>query len=142
MALNKTKLTLALSSAIAASLSFPATASEDSNPFAAQALSKGYMVAANEVAPASKDGAKKEVSKKKKRSRDCAEMKKNLKEDKSADAKCGANMAKEMEGKCGAMGSCGNMMKPAEKKVEEKAEAKPKAAEAKCGTGKCGGTMK
>lgn len=163
MALNKTKLTLALGSAIAASLSVsPASASE--SPFASQALSRGYMVAAADSKSESKATEAKSGVNKKKHSRDCDTMKKNLKEDKSMDAKCGAKMSKEMEGKCGAEGKCGgammkkdapapakasegkcaaegrcgNMMKPEEKKVEDK----PKAPEGKCAAGKCGAMMK
>jgi len=75
--MKKTALTLAIGSAIAASMvAVPVSASE--NPFASQSLSKGYMV--SEAAEA-KCGAKK-----------------------TGEGKCGG--AKAKEGKCGE-GKCG-----------------------------------
>jgi len=130
MASNKTKLTLALSSAIAASLAGTAAPAAD-NPFSAQALGKGYMVAAADEKPAdkAKEGScgdmkggmkNKEGScgdmkgMKKKRHRDCDAMKQKMKDskpvdmDKAKEAKCGEHMkmddkspAKAKEKGCG-----------------------------------------
>lgn len=124
MASKKTALTLALGSAIVASLAaMPVSASE--NPFAAQTLQKGYMVAeADKAAEAGKaaeakcggtmdkDGkAKAKAKDGKKSAADAEANKKMLKEGKCGEGKCGAKNAKE--GKCG--------------------------GEKKAGEGKCGG---
>jgi uncharacterized low-complexity protein len=109
MASNKTALTLALGSAIATTLAAtPVSAAE--NPFAAQTLQKGYMVAeadkAAETAKATeaKCGAKKEKegkcgAKAKKSGADAEANKKMIKEGKCGEGMCGAKNAKE--GKCG-----------------------------------------
>ncbi|MDH3342304.1 MAG: low-complexity protein [Gammaproteobacteria bacterium] len=61
-----------------------------------------------------------------------------------AEAKCGANMEKETEGKCGeskkeAEGKCGQGKKDAEGKCgEAKKAAAAKEKEGKCGEAKCG----
>jgi uncharacterized low-complexity protein len=128
MATKKTALTLALGSAIAASLAAaPISAAE--NPFAAQLMNKGYMVAEADKAPdatkaveakcgAKKDAAAKAKAKegkcggKKKSAKDAAANKKMMQEGKCGEGLCGAKNAKE--GKCGAK----------------------KAPEAKCGANK------
>ena len=92
MATKKTALTLAIGSAIAASIAgVPASAAE--NPFATQSLTKGYMVA--EAAEA-KCGANKAGEAK------CGAKKTT--EGKCGEGKCGG--AKAKEGKCGE-GKCG-----------------------------------
>jgi len=100
---KKTALTLALGSAIAATLAAtPVSAAE--NPFAAQTLQKGYMVAeADKAAEAGKAaeakcGAKAKA-KTKKSSEDATANKKMLQEGKCGEGMCGAKNAKE--GKCG-----------------------------------------
>jgi uncharacterized low-complexity protein len=122
MATKNTALTLALGSAIAASLSAVPVSAADS-PFASQTLGKGYMVA---EAPEAKCGA-----------------------NKAGEAKCGAKAkegkcgSKAKEGKCGAKKSAEDeaankkMMKEG-KCGEGKCGAK-NAKEGKCGEGKCGG---
>lgn len=112
---QQTALTLALGSALAAGLAATPAAAE--NPFGAQSMSKGYMVAAAEgkcggAAAKAKDGY-------------CGE------------GKCGAAMAKSKDGKCGAQGDAN--------KAGEGKTTKEKAAEGKCGgaaaktkDGKCG----
>jgi uncharacterized low-complexity protein len=111
MATKKTALTLALGSAIAATFTVtPASAAE--NPFAAQALQAGYMVAQAKT-PEGKCGEGK-----------CGGTKAKAKEGKCGEGKCGGAKAKAKEGKCGE-GKCGG--------------AKAKAKEGKCGEGKCGG---
>jgi len=108
MASKKTALTLALGSTIAATLAAtPVSAAE--NPFAAQTLQKGYMVA--EAAPdpvgkaaEAKCGAKKDKegkcgAKAKKSADDAEANKKMIKEGKCGEGMCGAKNAKE--GKCG-----------------------------------------
>jgi uncharacterized low-complexity protein len=103
MASKKTALTLALSSAIAATLAAaPASATE--NPFAAQVMQKGYMVAETDKAPEAgkaveaKCGAKK-AKEGKKSAADADANKKMMKEGKCGEGKCGTKNAKE--GKCG-----------------------------------------
>jgi uncharacterized low-complexity protein len=90
----------------------------DSNPFALNSLSSGYMVEAAEgKCGEAKCGADK------------------AKEAKCGEAKCGADKAAEHkcgEAKCGAD-------KAAEAKCGEGKCGSDKAAEAKCGEGKCGG---
>ena len=133
MATNMTKLTLALSSAIAASLAGAPVSATDS-PFATQTLSKGYMVAAADEKSADKAaeakcgdmhkdkegscGGKKSKEAscggaKKKHSRDCDSVKKKMKDDKDKEKNCGGNM----------------------KMDDKKSDAKPadKASEMKCG---------
>jgi len=88
-------------------------------------------------------------------------------EDEKPKGKCGSNMRKEMKGKCGSKmneaeckkykeemkGKCGSKMKDAKcgakmrdckrgSKMEEKMEEKMKKMKGKCGTGKCGGSMR
>ena len=102
-------LTLALGSALAASLaSAPATAA---NPFASQALAKGYMVAATEA----KCGQGK-----------CGASMGMTEQDKTG-------MSKSDEGKCGSADG----KKAAQGKVSaKKAKAKSKSAEGKCAAAK------
>ncbi len=103
---KQTALTLALGSAIAASLAAaPVSAAE--NPFAAQSMDKGYMVADADKAKEGKCGAKKDKEGKcggKKSAEDEAANKKMMKEGKCGEGKCGAKNLKE--GKCGE-GKCG-----------------------------------
>jgi len=88
-------------------------------------------------------------------------------EDEKPKGKCGSKMQKDMEGKCGSKmndaeckkfreemkGKCGSKMKDAKcgakmkdckcgPKMEEKMKEKMKDMKGKCGTGKCGGSMK
>lgn len=119
MASKKTALTLVLGSALAATLlAAPASATE--NPFAAQVMQKGYMVAESDKAAEAgkaveaKCGAKKAKEAKcggKKSAADADANKKMMKEGKCGEGKCGTKNAKE--GKCGG--------------------DKAKAPEAKCG---------
>ena len=116
MATSKTALTLALGSAIAASL-VAAPASANENPFAAQSMEKGYMVA--EAAP--------EAGK-------AVEAKCGVK---SKEGKCG-NKAKAKEGKCGGMKSA------TDADTNKKMMKEGKCGEGMCGgksakEGKCGG---
>lgn len=107
---KQTALTLALGSAIAASLAAAPVVAAD-NPFAAQALGKGYMVADHH----------------------------KTKEGKCGEGKCGGKKdAKAKEGKCGE-GKCGGKAKGDDKKVEQGKTSDEKAKEGKCGEGKCGG---
>jgi uncharacterized low-complexity protein len=121
---KQTALTLAVGSAIAASLAaVSATAAE--NPFAAQSLGSGYMVASNHGNKAM--------------------------EGKCGEGKCGGSKTqtktKSQEGKCGE-GKCGSAMKAqgdAKKAEEGKTSAEKagsKAKEGKCGEGKCGNMKK
>ena len=90
---KQTALTLALGSAIAATLGAPAASAGDS-PFASQPLAKGYMVAAADEKPAAKDAEGK-----------CGDMK-DPKAAKSGEGKCGdmkSDKAKADDGKCGGM---------------------------------------
>jgi len=114
MASKKTALTLALGSAIAASMVAQTAAAAD-NPFAAQSLTKGYMVAeaAEAKCGANKAGEAKCGSNKsteaqcgaaKKAAEDAAAKQKMMKEGKCGEGMCGAKKAKE--GKCGE-GKCG-----------------------------------
>jgi uncharacterized low-complexity protein len=116
--MNRTKqtaLTLALGSAIAASLAAaPISAAE--NPFVAQSMGKAYMVAEADKAKDGKCGGMKE------KEGACGGAKKKDKE-----GACGGAKKKDKEGKCGA------------KKSAEDAEANKKMLkEGKCGEGKCG----
>lgn len=97
---SKTSVTLALAAAIGTS----ATAYANENPFQANELSQGYMVASSDTTSADKarDGK-------------CGEGKcgaaKNATGDKAKDGKCGANKtdskgSKARDGKCGE-GKCG-----------------------------------
>lgn len=122
---QQTALTLALGSALAATLASAPAAAD--NPFGSQSMSKGYMVAAMDGkcggATKAKDGK-------------CGEGK--CGGTKMKDGKCGGQgdankaeqgkttMEKAKDGKCGD-GKCGGAM------------AKPKAKDGKCGEGKCGG---
>lgn len=112
MKVSKTTLTLALTAVIGSA----GLAQAAENPFAAQTLSKGYMVAAADdkgmegKCGASMPGKAKEGK--------CGG-------EKAKEAKCGgekAMPAKAKDGKCGE-GKCG----------ANKAKAKEKAPEAKCG---------
>lgn len=104
-------LIAAIGAAVITSLSAMPVANADSNPFAANQLSSGYMVADMEGK--------------------CGGDKKAAKEGKCGEGKCGGDK-KAGEGKCGgdkkaSEGKCGG---------EKKA-----AKEGKCGEGKCGGSM-
>jgi uncharacterized low-complexity protein len=126
MATKKTALTLALGTAIAASLAAaPVSATE--NPFAAQSMNKGYMVAEADKAPdagkavEAKCGAKKDAAAKakegkcggkKKSAKDADANKKMMKEGKCGEGLCGAKNLKE--------GKCGGDKKPAEAKCGAK----------------------
>jgi uncharacterized low-complexity protein len=119
---KQTALTLALGSAIAASLSAaPVNAAE--NPFAAQSMAKGYMVAEADKAAEGKCGAKKETEGK------CGA--------KAKEGKCGGEKSKE--GKCGDT-KAKTKAKPKEgkKSTEDEAANKKMLKEGKCGEGKCG----
>lgn len=103
-------VSLAVGAAFVASMAAAPAVQADVNPFAATALSSGYMVA--EKGAEAQCGANK----------------------KAAEAECGANKAarKANEGECGANkkpteGECG----------ANKAKPKP-VQEAKCGEAKCG----
>lgn len=121
---KQTALTLALGSAIAMSLSAaPVSASE--NPFTAQSMAKGYMVAEMDKAGEGKCGGKKEK-----------------------EGKCGA---KAKEGKCGGAksmeGKCGDGKSNADAAANKKMMKEGKCGEGKCGVknmkeGKCGGDKK
>jgi len=107
---KQTALTLALGSAIAASLAAaPVSAAE--NPFAAQSMDKGYMVAEADKAKEGKCGGKKDKEGK------CGA--------KAKEGKCGGEKAKE--GKCGG-----------KKNAADEAANKKMMKEGKCGEGKCG----
>ena len=106
---KQTALTLALGSAIAASLAAaPVSAAE--NPFAAQSISKGYMVAEEGKC----GGAKK-----------------------ATEAKCGA---KAKEGKCGGEkakeGKCGGKKSAEDEAANKKMMKEGKCGEGKCGAKK------
>ena len=114
-----TKLSIAAGTAFVASLAMGnvANAAENTNPFAMNELSGGYMQLA--------EGK-------------CGGMK-----DKKMEGKCGGS--KKMEGKCGEgkkkmEGKCGEGKKKMEGKCGEgkKMEGKGKK-DGKCGEGKCGG---
>lgn len=97
MASKKTVLTLALGSAIAATLA-AAPASAANNPFAAESLGKGYMVAEADKAKEGKCGGKAKEGK-------CG----GKKDAKAKEGKCGGDK-KAAEGKCGGKakeGKCG-----------------------------------
>ncbi len=145
---KQTALTLALGSAIAASMG-AASASANENPFTAQPLGKGYMVAAADATDA-KPAAKASEGK-------CGDMKDAKSGDKAAgksgDAKCGGMMKKKMEGKCGGMkkmeGKCGGMKPSGDaKKSAAPMDGAAKAKDASCGAsmksgdGACGASMK
>ena len=108
MTINKTKLSIALGSALVVSMAASSVAVAAQNPFAMASLDKGYMVAAADTA---KDGKMKEGK--------CGEGKcgegKCGGEGHTAEGHCGADKAGE--GKCGgdkaAEGKCG------EQKAEE-----------------------
>lgn len=140
MSHKKTVLTLALGSALATSLGASATGSGE-NPFAAQPLTKGYMVAAaDEKSPAKAAEGK------------CGDMKSDKPAAKSDKAKadegrCGG--MKKMDGKCGGMmrkmkdGACGDMKSEGDaKKSDAKAKDAACGASMKAGDGKCGADMK
>jgi uncharacterized low-complexity protein len=124
MTTKKSALTLALGSAMVLStVAAPVAAGE--NPFAADQLARGYMVAQSDKAMEGKCGEGK-----------CG-AKPKAKEGKCGEGKCGAK-PKAKEGKCGE-GKCGAKPKAMEGKCGEgKCGAKPKAKEGKCGEGKCG----
>jgi uncharacterized low-complexity protein len=103
---KQTALTLALGSAIAASLSVaPVSAAE--NPFAAQSMDKGYMVAEADKAAEGKCGGKK-----------------------AAEAKCGA---KAKEGACGGAKAKGDAKKAEDGKTTAEKAKDGKCGEGKCG---------
>ena len=101
MTINKTKLSIALGSALVVSMAASSVAVAAQNPFAMASLDKGYMVAAADTA---KDGKMKEGK--------CGEGKCGAATDKAKtkDAKSDADKAKMKEGKCGE-GKCGAMKK-------------------------------
>ena len=101
MTINKTKLSIALGSALVVSMAASSVAVAAQNPFAMASLDKGYMVAAADTA---KDGKMKEGK--------CGEGKCGAATDKTKtkDAKSDADKAKMKEGKCGE-GKCGAMKK-------------------------------
>ncbi|MCK4951345.1 MAG: hypothetical protein KAS48_05965 [Gammaproteobacteria bacterium] len=109
-------LNAAIGAAIITSLSGAPLANADSNPFAANQLSSGYMVADME----GKCGGEKKVEK----------------EGKCGEGKCGGEKKVEKEGKCGE-GKCGGSMMKEEKSMKEgKCGGEKKSKE-----GKCGGSM-
>lgn len=109
MTIKKSTLTIALSSAFAASLTAsPAVAAQ--NPFSLQRLDQGYMVA---------DAGQK------------------AKDSKCGENKCGTNKAKAKEGKCGgAKDAKGKEAKCGSNMEKNLAGAKMKGG--KCGESKCG----
>jgi uncharacterized low-complexity protein len=115
---QQTSLTLALGSAIAATLAAAPVMAAD-NPFAAKSIGHGTQVAAADKGMEGKCG----------------------------EGKCGGSKAKAKEGKCGE-GKCGGDMKAqgdAKKAEEGKTTTErttTKAKEGKCGEGKCGGMKK
>ncbi len=114
---KQTALTLALGSAIAASLAAaPVTAAE--NPFSAQAMSKGYMVAETSKATEAK----------------CGGMK-----DKEGTCAGSKTKAKTQEGNCGGMkgkeGTCAGS-KAATEKTKEGNCGNMKGKEGKCAAAK------
>jgi len=135
MATKKTALTLALGSAIAASLA-AAPVSAGENPFAAQSMEKGYMVAeANKAKEGNCGGMKgKEGSCGGKAKGDAVKAEKGkTTAEKGKEGNCGGMKGKE--------GNCGGKAKAKEgKKAAADAEANKKMIkEGKCGEGKCGG---
>ena len=100
MTINKTKLSIALGSALVASMAVTTVAQAAQNPFAMASLDKGYMVAEADMA---KDGKMKDGK--------CGEGKCGAA--KGKDAKAAAEKAKMKDGSCGANqtkmkdGSCG-----------------------------------
>lgn len=113
MSQKKTALTLAITTAFAASLTAPVMAAE--NPFSAKSLNNGYQVAADDKKAEGKCGGDKKAEGK------CGGDKK--KDGKCGEGKCGGDKKKaekKKDGKCGE-GKCGGDKKKAEeKKVEEK----------------------
>ncbi|MFO7602836.1 MAG: hypothetical protein R6X06_03365 [Gammaproteobacteria bacterium] len=97
-----------MGTAFAASMAMSNVASADTNPFAMNELSSGYM----QVADKHMEG-------------------------KCGEGKCGSKQQKkDMEGKCGE-GKCGGQ-KEMNKNMEGKCGGKKAAQEGKCGEGKCG----
>lgn len=94
MTINKTKLSIALGSALVASMAVTTVAHAAQNPFAMASLDKGYMVAAADDAKM-KDGK-------------CGEGKCGAAKEKAA--KAAAEKAKMKDGKCGE-GKCGGAKK-------------------------------
>jgi hypothetical protein len=147
MSHKKTVLTLALGSAIAATLG-SASASANASPFSAQPLAKGYMLAAADAAdarPAAKaaEGKCGDMKKDDKAAEaKCGDMKKGDKAaGKSGDAKCGG--MKKMEGKCGGMKKKMGGMKKMDGKGDVKSDADAKKADpAKAKDASCGASMK
>jgi hypothetical protein len=120
---------IAVGAALAGSFAFTGTASADTgaSPFAMTTLAAGYMLGAGEGNCGGDKGDKAEGN--------CGGDKGDKAEgscggDKDAEGSCGGD--KDAEGSCGgdkdAEGSCGG-------------DKKDKAAEGKCGEGKCGGSV-
>ena len=121
-------LAAAIGTVIITSLSGMPLANADSNPFAANQLSSGYMVADME----GKCGGEKKVEKEGKCGEGkCGGEKKAEKEGKCGEGKCGGEKKVEKEGKCG-----GSMMKEEKSMKEGKCGGEKKSKE-----GKCGGSM-
>ncbi len=110
-------VSIAIGAAVAGSLGFVSMASAIENPFTADTMDAGYMLAGGDHGEKSKEG-------------------------KCGEGKCGEDKAKMKAKKAGAEGKCGEAHKAAHegKCGGDKAKAKMKGKmEGKCGEGKCGG---
>jgi len=134
MSHKKTTLTLAVGSAIAATLGM-LSASASESPFVSQPLAKGYMIAAAE---ADKPAAKTSESK-------CGGMKNKMDGKcgmKKREGKCGGKKRKMKEGSCGDMKSDGGDKKPDAKAKDASCGASMKPGDGKAKDASCGASMK